>query len=519
VRPSEQLTDPQAFEHLVLRLVWIVVAVLVAAVIGYWIGVQDIFKLAIFAGAAVFVAVATFMRDRAWVLIPFAWTLTGSSGFLPYSLSFRDVSILLAFCTFVTYAIVAQRSFRRKWHVLDVILAANVVWLVITFVHHPVGLRVFGGETIGARPYVEIFLALLAYRVIVSFPSSSKMVSRIPYFILAGTTIVALVNLMVYIAPSMTPIVYFFYRGTDVGGYIHLGVGEETAVTRWEQLGPFGMTAIFVLCGRFPPRTLFNPLRVRFYAFAVALVAILASGFRNYLLWAFVAIGLGSWLQRGWREVRMGAVAGALVLGALIVGQGRIYELPRNAQRAFSWLPGKWSPDVVANAEQSSESRFEWWRNVIKYDLIDDWWLGDGFGISASDYSLFRSSRDFIAWMTLVGGYHNGPLSSIRYTGVIGMILFYIFMIAAAVYSVMCVNRCRGTPLQMVAIFVAIQLIWEPFHYTLVFGGFDSQMPNTTFLVAVLLLVMRIADRAAPSKIIAVPQPLASAAMTAGTQA
>ena len=495
MRPSESLNDPQALEGLVLRWVWIAVALLVAVVIGYWVGVQDIFKLAIVAGIAGFVAVATLMGDRVWALIPVTWMLTGSSSFLPYSLSFRNVGILLAFATFIAYAIVTQKSFRRKWHALDVILALNAIWLVFTFIHHPVGMRVLGAETIGARPYIEVFLALLAYRVIVSLPNSPRTVSRIPYFILAGAIIVALVNLMVYIVPAATPIVHFFYRGVDVTSYIHLGVGEESGVERWGLLGPFGMTVAFILCARFSPRSLFNPLRPRFYALAVALVAILASGFRSYLLWVFVAIGLGSWFHRGWREVGMGALAGALVLGALIVGQGRFYELPNTAQRAFSWLPGKWSPVVLAEAEQSSESRFLWWRNVIKYDLIHDWWLGDGFGIAATDYTLFQSSRDFFAWMTLAGGFHNGPLTSIRYTGIIGMIFFYVFMVTAAVYAVKCVNRCRGTPLQMVAIFVAIQLVWEPFHYTLVFGGFDAQAPDTIFLTAVLLLLMRMSER------------------------
>ena len=460
---SDGLSHPRDLERLVFHAIGLGIGLLVAIAIGYWIGVQAIFKLAIVAGVAAFVAVATLMRDRAWVLIPFAWTLTGTSAFLPYSLSLHDASILLAFCTFVTYAIVAQESFRRKWHVLDVVLAMNAVWLVFTFIHHPVGLRVFGGETIGARPYIETFLALLAYRVIVALPRSPKMVSQIPYFILAGTVILTLINLELYVVPSATPIVHFFYHGVDIGAYIALGAAEETGGVRRAQFAPFGMTAIFILCSRFPPRTLFNPLRLRFYAFAPALVAILASGFRNYLLWTFVAFGLGSWFHRGWREMVMGAVAGGLVLGALLIGQGRVYQIPEASQRALSWLPGKWSPVVLAEAEQSSEMRFQWWKNIIKYDLIHDWWLGDGFGASASDYTLFQSTRDFIGWMTLTGGLHNGPLTSIRFAGIIGMVFFYIFMIAAAVYSVKCVNRCRGTPLQMVATFLAIQLIWEPF--------------------------------------------------------
>src|SRR5436190_19319205 len=105
---SDGLSHPRDLERLVFHAIGLGIGFLVAIAIGYWIGVQAIFKLAIVAGVAAFVAVATLMRDRAWVLIPFAWTLTGTSAFLPYSLSLHDASILLAFCTFVTYAIVAQ---------------------------------------------------------------------------------------------------------------------------------------------------------------------------------------------------------------------------------------------------------------------------------------------------------------------------------------------------------------------------------------------------------------------------
>jgi hypothetical protein len=382
------------------------------------------------------------------------------------------------------------------------------MWIIVSFVRNPVGLRAFGSETIGGRGYINVFLALAAYWVIIRLPDSAKSVSRVPYLFLAGTLLTALVNLVVYLLPAVTPVLFAFYTGIDVSSFLYSSPARPEAVTRWGNLAPFGVTLVFVLSALYPPRTLFNPLRPRFYVTALAFATIFASGFRNSLLWAFVALILGSWLHRGWREVVLGVVAAGLVSGVVVLGQGRAFQLPLPAQRTLSWLPGQWSPIVVAEAEQSMQGRFKWWQEVVKYNLIHNWWLGDGFGVAASDFELLRTSQDFLTWMTLVGGFHNGPLTAIRVTGIVGLFLFYVYMIAAAVLSVKCVNRCRGTPLQMISIFLAIQLVWGPLHYTFVFGAYDKQLPETMLLVAVLLLVMKMREKLPLAQASAAPRAL-----------
>jgi hypothetical protein len=72
-------------------------------------------------------------------------------------------------------------------------------------------------------------------------------------------------------------------------------------------------------------------------------------------------------------------------------------------------------------------------------------------------------------------------------------------MIAAAIFSVKCVNRCRGTPLFMVSVFLAIQLLWLPVHFTFVFGDFSDQLPQHIFMVGLLLLLWRMSERQSSS--------------------
>ena len=474
---------------------------LISLVVAYWIGTQQTLLVVLFTALVILALSTAGLRHRAWLLIPFTWTLTGSSGSLPFGLSFHDVGILLAFCAYIFYCVLTHKATRQKLHPLDWLLALNVIWLVVTFIRHPVGLRILGSEMMGARSYFNLLLALLAYRVILRQPDSEKAVSQVPYFILAGTVITALVNIIVYVSPAATPYVYQFYSGVDVGGYLMSPLRDST-LPRWDGLWPLGFTTVLILCSVYPPRTLFNPTRLRFYLFSLGFAAILASGFRNVMLWALVALVLGSWLHRGWREVVLGTIAATLFLGALLMGQGRVYELPLAAQRTLSFLPGKWSPVATAAGEESSESRFAWWRQIIKENLIHDWWLGDGIGVSERDYEISVGQGmtvSMLDWFTLTGSYHNGPLTTIRYAGILELVLFYAYMIAAAIYSVTCVDRCRGTPLFPVAVFLAIQLLWTPVHFTFVFGDFSDQISQHIFLVGLLLLLWRLSERKASS--------------------
>jgi len=254
------------------------------------------------------------------------------------------------------------------------------------------------------------------------------------------------------------------------------------------------------LSAYFPPRTLLNPLRWRFYLFVLGVVAILASGFRSSVAFALASLMLASWFHRGWRELALGGVIGALLLGFLVFGQGRFFDLPLPAQRALGSLPGQWD-DTIREEVKISNARWDWWRQIIEEGgAINNWWIGDGFGVSEQDYTLiYGGTLHFQEAATLTGSFHNGPLTGIHYAGVVGLALLYALMIAAAVYSVKCVRRCRGTPLLPVATFLAIQLVWYPIQYTFVFGAYDTQLPDHLFLIGLLTLVWRMSEHNLPS--------------------
>jgi hypothetical protein len=242
------------------------------------------------------------MQRSAWLLIIVAWRFTGEIHALPVPLASRDVVVLV-----VTFSYFAQRVFgqtaRRSTGALGALVLINCGWLALTFVCHPVGLHTFGAETMGARPYFNTFVSLCAYWVIVHLPESYKGVTRIPLWLLASITFTTLISVVVYISPSATPYVWFFYSDVDVTGYLGSlrQTGAETLVHRLIAFGPFGVMLIQFLSAYYPPRKLLNPLRWQFYLSLLALVAILASGFRSGLAFAMA-----------WRWLRGSTVAGAM---------------------------------------------------------------------------------------------------------------------------------------------------------------------------------------------------------------
>jgi hypothetical protein len=477
-----------------LRRAGAVAAYLVFTVfVAYWIAVQQIYYLylGVLAGVGLFLIVG--LQRRAWILILLGWSLIGQTMLLKLPFSLRDIAVMMTACAYLIHRVVSADPMRQRWRVLDAVLLVNAMYLVFTFFLNPVGLRSLGAETIGARPYFTITLALVGYWVIWRLPNSIKTVSRIPLFILAGMTFYSSLHAAAYFFPSVPSRVPLLYAAIDVGAYFS-GYTIEAEIPRYTKLGFFGDTLLITLYAYWPSWSLFNPLRPRFYAFLLGAVCLLVAGFRSVFAGNCAMFGINVWLHRGLPQFLMALVVGGALLLTLTAGQGRLYTLPNVAQRSLSFLPGKWDPVVMQDVEWSSQGRFEWWRKVLEDKSIKNWWFGDGFGASMGDWTLV-TGRGAAGMAEVTGSLHSGPLTAIRYVGVVGLLLFYALAITSAVSACRCVRRCSGTMLQPVAMYLAIQLIWFPINYTLIFGAYNGDMPQLIFLAGLLRVVMRMADQ------------------------
>jgi hypothetical protein len=490
----EHLDYPPLTRLMMMRAVFLLVSVLSALLLGYWIGVGSWQPLSIFAVVAVVGLVSTGLQQNAWVLIPLMWALAGSIPLLPLPFSARHLAILLVLAAYIGYRVLVRASERVGWVKLDLLVGMNLLWLLMVYVRHPSGFRAFGSESIGGRPYVEAGFSALAYWLLVRLPNADRKVAWIPWLLLAGCLFTAGLQAAVYIKPSLTPMLASFYSTLDTRVYLGGGIPE---VWRLYGLADVGLWMFLVLCAYFSPRTLLNPLRWPLYLALTALCCILASGFRNVLLSAVMGGAVSAFCHRGWRELVPVAIVSGLLLAVVVLGQGRWYRLPLSVQRTLSFLPGDWSPTVLADTETSSRWRFELWRTILRENWIKDPWLGDGIGYTAKSLETVGGSGGMTADVAFSGAYHNGPLTTMHCVGVVGTVFFYALLIGAAVDAVRCVRRSRRTPLFPLAVLLSSWLVWLPFHYSLIFGSFEVQLPELVMMAGLLRLLIRMLDKQA----------------------
>jgi hypothetical protein len=98
---------------------------------------------------------------------------------------------------------------------------------------------------------------------------------------------------------------------------------------------------------------------------------------------------------------------------------------------------------------------------------------GRGFGVSGSGLTVQQET------MMVNGGYHSGPVQTVRTTGYIGLFILLITMIRMAVHAHRQILRCRDTEWYPMALFFFIPTIAMPFIFTFIVGGFGVDVAAT----------------------------------------
>ena len=486
----------QDIEYLLRRWIPVVVSVVAAVVAGYWVGNNDWGALAKWAGVAVVCFVACSLQDRGWILIPLFSYASGRISLLPLPFSYHDLSILLAIAAYVAHRAMVKTEPVKMGHILDWLTALNVGWIAMIWLRKPVGFLALQSEYVGARLYMDIGLAALAAWVIIQLPRSLTQVRHLPYYILGSCSIHGFLSLTVFLIPSVLPIIQPFYAET-------LNVDWQLTVdfVRFRDLCDLGAMLILTVASHSSLYEMFHLLRWQPYLMLSGTVMALVGGFRGVTASIMAYLTLGVWLRGGRRALLVVLVVMSMGLTFLLLGQGRFYSLPLAFQRSLSFLPAAWSPIAVLDAAGSSQSRFDWWADVVKFKLIKNWWIGDGLGYRLAEMNTVAelSKFNFAHGMEFYGSYHSGPLQTIRFVGIVGLILLLVLMIATAVAAGRCLRKARGGPLESLSIFLAIQAIWIPFAFVVIFGSYGGGLCGAITLAAYVRLVGRMLDEQAES--------------------
>jgi hypothetical protein len=486
-------------------VIWaaLLLGLLVAVMIGSAVGSSDMRLVAGLLAAIPIAIIFVKLKTNIWVLLPIGWYLSGRLPWLPVPFTLRDLLFITVIFFFTLFFATRVISWKRKLGLLDYLIYINLAYLATVYVRNPVGFWAMQSSMVGGRPYFEIALAFGAF-IILSRVQISDFIARIfPLFYVIPTWFVGILEVIGRLVPQTAYPLAMMYSGVGVRS-VTSAFQEEAQLgeTRMTAMQFAGTTSVLALCSKYNPLTLISPLHpFRALLLAVAFGAIFLSGFRSALLFAMVAFVLATLLRGRLRDLWVAGAALLLTVVALISLQGNVLQLPTTMQRALSWLPGQWSAEAVQQAEGSSQWRFEMWEWAWNDDRIlrDRTW-GQGFGLSIDDMNLIASSlmagegggsrlggSDRENFM-ITGSFHNGPLSTIKYVGIVGLVIYFPLICYMAVLAWRICQKARDTKAFFLALFVGIPIIYEPFNFVFIFGGFDGSLSQSLYWAGLLNL-------------------------------
>lgn len=446
---------------------------------------------------AVGLIVCLLLGRNIWLLIPFTAALN-----LTFRVPGQPTALLIGQGLFlgfsVLFLLMRKLPFRLHFTELEWWMVIVTAFVVQVYFRNPVGLNIFGGESVGGRPYAIYAVTLVSCLLmsgIQTGPAQLKWILRLS--ILGGVANFGL-NLFGRFVPSIG-----FYFGAAGEFTDSDPTGENTPdpgrATRISFLGNAAKNiSLWVSVFVSPLATFVKPLWL--ILLLISLGFAMMSGFRNVIATVGLTYMLGLLYRGGFHHFAASALLGALCIGALAVVNST-NPLPPNAQRALSFLPGTWEEHIRRDAEQSTDWRFEIWEEVLTTDRwISNKWLGDGLGFTTQELRAQLAAKDnelrgvsgFDAHRETIlsnGDYHSGPVQTIRTIGYIGLTFLLAAMIRLAMHAHRLIRRFRNTEWFPMTMFVGIPLIIEPIFFVFVFGTFQSGASTLLLGIAMVRLL------------------------------
>ncbi len=474
------------------------------AVLAAWLGVaivteqmQTLLKVA---GVSL-LTICLLLGRRIWLLMIFFTTLE-----FPLIRGFTTVELgqglFLAFSLLMIS--VRQLRLKRNFGELEFWILMIALLVVQAYLRNPIGLNMFGASAVGAKPYFVIALSFLSgclMSMLVVPQAELKWAARLSVL---GTFV-------------GVPFVEWRMRS----GYA--AVAGETGFARIAGLGSASSMGLRWLVSKMSPyQAILRPLYL--FLFLVFIVAAAGSGYRNYVAYAGLTLLVGIFYHHGFFATLASTLAAALLIGVLAV-VNLVAPLPGNIQRALSPFPGTWETRYVDAAENSTEWRVEMWKEALFTDRwIQNKLLGDGLGITREEHrrmeSLAEGGREGWAGSTgltvqqenmmLAGGYHSGPVHTIRTVGYVGLAVILLAMIRIGTHWHRLIKRARGTPWFSTVLFFAIPALVLPLQFTFIFGEFHTACAILFFSFGLIRLTTNnLSLLPAPDRASQVQQPMA----------
>ncbi|KAB2642164.1 MAG: hypothetical protein DVB26_03540 [Verrucomicrobia bacterium] len=431
------------------------------------------------------VVIACFLLGRRiWLLIPFMGSLELSLRLpgLPTTQLLGQL-LVLGFCLLL----LMMRKLPFSLRLDELELWSLVIFMMIfqAYARNPVGLNIFGGESVGGRPYIVFVISFLVALLLCGLrvpPRELKAIVRVS--ILGG-----LINLGVNVLGAFVPTVAYWtcmgYINTSETNYEGSGVAiDTTEATRILWLPTITRNMALWLTSYISPlRACLHPVWGPLILFTILGAGL--SGFRTAVMTVSFTFFVGLAYRGGFTSLLVAGMGGvgAIALLAII---NLMHPLPPNLQRALSFLPGTWNKQYLRDAEGSTDWRVEIWKEAL---LTERWihnkWLGDGLGFSAHELATQMNTRKdvrmgisgFEAHRETIlanGDYHSTLVSGVRTSGYMGCIILFLGTMRLAIHAHRLIIRHRRNEYYVLCLFVGIPLVIAPLWLFLGASGFGQ---------------------------------------------
>ena len=475
----------------------LIIGLLLAVVMGNML-VTDTFSAFAWLGVVAVITICIFMGRRIWLLIPFMGALELGLRIpgQPSSLMLGEL-LTLAFCTVLF--LMRKLPLKLVWTELEFWMLVLTLFVVQAYIRNPVGVNIFGGDTVGGKPYFLFGMATVSAMVLAGLQVTAPELMMIIRVSIVGGLLNAFVSLLSTFVPAVGSYFSGSFATSEEVTYENFNRVIDTGATnRITFLGSLTRNVALWVCSFISPvKALLDPFWGSLLLFTVLGAAY--SGYRNAVVTVGSTYLVGLAYRGGFGYLMLAALGGTGAV-AMLAAVNLMAPLPPNIQRSLTFLPGTWEQRYRDDAKGSSEWRYEIWQEVLTSDkYIQNKWMGDGLGFSSDAFrqsvamadtngtgvSGFDVQRENIL---VSGDYHSGPVQTIRVIGYIGLLFLLLAMARLAIHAHRQILRCRGTEWYPLALFTGIPLITYPFFFAFVFG--DFQGGATTFMLGAAMVRM-----------------------------
>lgn len=454
------------------------IVIVIAFVVAIWLGItivteqtETILKIA----AAALLITCIFLGRKIWLLLILFTALN-----VPIIRGFGTTEI--GQTLFIGFTVLMTLMRRQPYRIT---FGEKEIWILLlagcilqAYFRHPVGLNMFGADSVGARPYFRAGMAFLSSVILGNIVIRASEIRWI---------------LRLSICGSLVGLALMQWRGGLGAGPAAFEQGKQIDDGKASsRIGPLGSLSAIAAntCVAFisPLRGLLHPIWTPVILFALAAAAM--SGFRNSVANVGLIFLIGIAYRSGGAAVFVSSAAGAVGL-LLLAFVNVVSPLPGNMQRALSPFPGTWEQRYVNAADESTEWRVAMWKEALLTDAwIQNKMLGDGLGFTRRELLMMEdissgggtldnrgsgmSSQQEA--MMVTGSYHSGPVQTVRTVGYVGLIILVLAMIRMAVHAHRQIIRCRGTEWYPLALFIGVPVIVLPPFFVFVFGEFGKDV-------------------------------------------